>query len=92
MELAVKQRDAWPITKWPEDLQAAFNSYTMAFWDNPENSESYDCVDNYRCARSDNPAEVAEYEEAVNDGCCGFFDEEIELCGIKVLRGFNYGH
>ena len=55
--------------------------------------DEYDCVDNVRMARKDNPAEVAEYEAAREDGCCGFFDIEIPCTdGSTLMYGFNYGH
>jgi hypothetical protein len=48
--------------------------------------------DNLRCAKASSQEEVIEYFRRAKNGCCGFFDEEIEVDGEKFLIGFNYGH
>lgn len=56
------------------------------------NEYEYECADNLRLARVDNPEECAEYDERRDDGCCGFYDQEIEHPDGNILVGFNYGH
>jgi hypothetical protein len=52
----------------------------------------YDYVDNWRIARADNPAEVAEYNRIAERGCCGAVNEIVYFQGVKFMIGFNYGH
>ena len=51
-----------------------------------------DCVDNYRFAYHDDADACLAYEEAVNHGCCGFFDREVIIAGRHADIGCNYGH
>ena len=53
-----------------------------------------DCIDNLRVCDVRRGREVARYEEAVNDGCCGFCDMEIThyASGRRFRYGFNFGH
>ena len=58
-----------------------------------EQSGEWDCVDNHRIARLDNPEELELYSQAQAEGCCG--SEDVELTtqdGTKFLYGFNHGH
>jgi hypothetical protein len=49
------------------------------------------CVDNFRISIDGKNDKV--YKEQIENGCCGFYDEEIVLnSGTKVKFGFNYGH
>ena len=58
-----------------------------------ENEEVFECADNLRLARMGNDLEVGDYFRLKRDGCCGFFDIEIDVPGEStVLFGFNYGH
>ncbi len=50
------------------------------------------CCDNYRVAIVGNAESVSRYEEARATGCCGFADSEIQVGGVTLLVGFNYGH
>ena len=59
------------------------------------------CIDNFRVARTWNPVEMAQYNKAREQGCCGFWDEEVvfthKVLGVPVWKekfifGFNYGH
>ncbi len=59
--------------------------------------DNFDNADNLRIARKSNEKEVAEYKEVAEQGCCGVYDEELEVKerGNKkeiVLFGFNCGH
>lgn len=57
------------------------------------NLDELDYRDNFRYAFKDNPEQVAEYEKAEAQGCCGFYDVEITLPDGRILMfGFNYGH
>ena len=48
--------------------------------------------DNFRVARSEDSWEKASYEYARRDGCCGSYDEEVLIGGVKFMIGCNYGH
>jgi hypothetical protein len=50
------------------------------------------CVDNYRFAFEDDAAAREQYCIAAENGCCGFFDEEITVAGRLATIGCNYGH
>lgn len=50
------------------------------------------CVDNERFAFLDDLPAMDLYETQQLNGCCGFFDEEIEINGRKAMIGCNYGH
>lgn len=56
------------------------------------------CVDNYRMARCSNSAQMRRYRRQQANGCCGSFDEVVEMWNIKKMRfekylvGCNYGH
>jgi hypothetical protein len=52
----------------------------------------FECVDNCRIALKSDPKEMADYEAARADGCCGFYDQEILVDGEVYLIGCNYGH
>ena len=75
---------------WPDKLKESFRKKNIKFWH--ERGENYVYADNFRIARVDNVEEVKAYEESPSAGCCGFFDQEIELEGTKVKFEFNYGH
>lgn len=50
------------------------------------------CKDNYRMAHEDDAIQMAEYQAAIEDGCCGSFDALVEIDGKRVWIGCNYGH
>ncbi len=50
------------------------------------------CVDNMRFAYVDDPAAVAKYQAAQEDGCCGFADYTVSIDGRQAWIGCNYGH
>jgi hypothetical protein len=50
------------------------------------------CVDNERFAFMDDKSAMDLYETFRSNGCCGFFDEEIEVNGRRAMIGCNYGH
>jgi len=57
-------------------------------------SDAYEYSDNVRVAQVGSMEQESKYDEAVSNGCCGFYDET-ESCPIdgKEYRiGFNYGH
>lgn len=49
-------------------------------------------VDNERFAFMDDLPALDLYETKRRNGCCGFFDEEIEVDGRRAVIGCNYGH
>jgi len=50
------------------------------------------CVDNERFAYFDDPAAMQAYADQLKQGCCGFFDENIEVNGRPAKIGCNFGH
>ena len=53
------------------------------------------CCDNFRlCFSDESKNKTSEYIEALNSGCCGFYDEFITnpLTNNSYWIGFNYGH
>lgn len=51
------------------------------------------CIDNFRVALKGDPSDEEEYENLVSEGCCGFYDDEIESpSGNTYMIGCNYGH
>lgn len=53
---------------------------------------NYECADNFRYARIGDKFQEHIYQEIQDSGCCGFYDKEIDVDGIKYKIGFNYGH
>ncbi len=79
-------------TCWPKELAEAFEKKAEEFWADPGNDSAYECRDNFRVARVGNVQEEVAFREDEQRGCCGSFDVEWELVGVKVKYGFNYGH
>lgn len=50
------------------------------------------CCDNERVADMDSPDEVAAYEAAAAEGCCGSYEGTVTVGGRTFRFGFNYGH
>ena len=51
------------------------------------------CIDNFRVALKGDPSDEDEYEKLVYEGCCGFYDDEIEApSGNTYMIGCNFGH
>ena len=71
--------------RWPAAVQA-LRDYIFAHGLDDE------YPDNLRVARSEDSWEKAAYEYARRSGCCGSFDEEILVGGVKFMIGCNYGH
>jgi hypothetical protein len=51
-------------------------------------------ADNYRFAEVGDPNEEEAYQQAVEKGCCGSFDDEIQypVNGKRIAIGCNHGH
>ena len=75
---------------WPKDLREAVDAHLGEL--NFDAASGYWYDDNYRFARVGNDTEEAEYEAAVFEGCCGFYDKTIKVNGVEVMIGFNHGH
>lgn len=54
------------------------------------NGEYYFC-DNFRISNGNKVDELI-YETQRISGCCGFYDNTIEVNGVTYKVGFNYGH
>lgn len=54
--------------------------------------EEADCIDNYRFALLSDKAAVTAYNEAEENGCCGYFDQFVFINGQPAKIGCNYGH
>lgn len=78
------------LEAWPPSLRESFEDFVKKFWAGP--GQHFDYNDNYRVARVGNAAEEAIYETARDAGCCGSNNRVIELEGVKIKFGFNYGH
>jgi hypothetical protein len=72
-----------------EDLEEVQNF----LGDTYQNDDSYEFADNLRIAWVGSPEEIEHYEERRNNGCCGYFDEELKCKSGRIYQiGFNYGH
>ena len=69
-----------------------FNSEDEAFDWMYDCVKDEDCVDNFRFAYKDDPAQVEMYEEIYRSGCCGNFDVTVIINGRMAMVGCNYGH
>lgn len=77
---------------WPPELAAAFTKMEEEFWAADENNRHYDYADRFRECRIGNVVEEEAFRKIEEQGCCGSFEVEWELAGVKVRYGFNYGH
>ncbi len=69
----------------------SFNTRTEAFaWLVGQMDES--CVDNFRFAYKGDSKGMEVYNELIDQGCCGFFDQDIIVNGQPAVIGCNYGH
>lgn len=80
------------LSEWPEAMVAAFKNKSDEFWADPQNDKAYENPDNFRVSRIGYLLEDLAFRKAEEQGCCGTFEVEWELCGVKVRYGFNYGH
>lgn len=67
------------------DMKAAWALFTEKLGD-----VEYD--DNYRSGFVDDPAQMAVYDRAVRQGCCGSFDMSVMIDEREFVMGCNYGH
>jgi hypothetical protein len=78
------------VRHWPKEQQAAVDEFLKRTLEKGENE--YECADNFRYARASMPEEIASYKRLEAEGCCGSFDEEINVTQEVIKVGFNYGH
>lgn len=88
----VRHMSANPSASWTPELSQAFRQKIKDFWDDEANKNAYENPDNFREARVGNISEELSYMKTESDGCCGSFEIEWYLEGVKVRYGFNYGH
>jgi hypothetical protein len=77
-----------------KQLTSFEDAAVRAWWDaNDPNDEVYQHCDNFRYARPGQLDQIAAYEAAAENGCCGSVDVKLALPGGEELMfGFNYGH
>lgn len=74
-----------------EDEVKAFGTVEDAFeW--LFNDVDDTCIDNDRFAFTDDEAAMVEYQQKVNDGCCGSVDCFVLIDGREGIIGCNFGH
>lgn len=54
--------------------------------------EGLDCADNFRFARVGNEDEEFAFNRAIEDGCCGSFNQKLMIGDFEYMIGCNYGH
>lgn len=59
-------------------------------WMDSEVDDPY--IDNQRFAFKDDDEAMREYDEKAHNGCCGYFDAEVNVGGRFAMIGCNYGH
>lgn len=74
---------------WTDAQVAAVGAHLETTYNN---FQEYENTDNLRLARANVESEVAAYKAAQADGCCGSYDETIEVDGVTIMIGFNFGH
>lgn len=84
------------IGRWIPDLGEDDMKFLCNVSSNTYRSVKSDgCVDNYRISRVlENGETSKEYQEAKENGCCGFIDKVFTnpKTGNKFIIGFNFGH
>lgn len=51
-----------------------------------------ECIDNYRFRIYGDEKARLEYQKRIEEGCCGSFDEEIQVGDELAEIGCNFGH
>lgn len=71
--------------RWPEAVEVLMEHIEAQ-------GLEHEYPDNFRVARSEDSFEKVVYENARRSGCCGSFEEEVLIRGVKFMIGCNYGH
>lgn len=50
------------------------------------------CLDNFRFAYKTDYTALELYQDQVDHGCCGYFDETVKVGNRIAMIGCNYGH
>lgn len=74
---------------WTDAQIAAVEAHLETTYNN---FDEYANTDNLRLARTNVEPEVRAYNAAKIAGCCGGYDETIEVDGVTIMIGFNFGH
>lgn len=69
--------------RWPEAVEVLREHIEM---------QDLDYADNFRVARSEDSWEKAAFEYVRSHGCCGSYEEEVVIRGVKFIIGCNFGH
>ncbi len=76
---------------WPNELRDKMQ-IIIDQMGSDEDHDINDYSDNWRICRVGNENEEKLYMISELNGCCGSFDGNFEIDGIKIRFGFNFGH
>ena len=78
--------------KWDAIMGAEIGIELSEAFKKIPNLDDYYYPDNFRAFIPGSPFGEKLYEVTKRRGCCGSYDEIVEINGIKIRFGFNYGH
>ena len=79
------------FVEWYDRYNSLAVNFIGQFFENKK--KNYDCMDNFRVARTNDKKALKQYDKRQQNGCCGYFDTEIIAPDLKTYKvGFNYGH
>ena len=84
------ENDQLVIVKWKGMREFATLSEAHDWFANVMDKLEYS--DNERFAFMLDEAQMAEFERRAHDGCCGSYEEQVYVGGVKAIFGCNYGH
>lgn len=70
----------------------AFARKILAWAERKVKENDMDYCDNFRVADLNVEEQIKFYKKMQSQGCCGFFDEIIEIEGKTIMIGWNFGH
>lgn len=84
--MTTAQTTVTPVPSFETEAQA------RAWMHNELHNKDEHCIDNGRFAFINDEIGMQGYEDARDQGCCGFYDREVLVAGRKATVGCNYGH